>query len=328
MTVATPDGRTLAMATADLHGGSYVWDDDGLVFGTYFANTAGLTVPTGYEFVDLAGAGAADPGWGFKLSADHPNAYLYVVYVAQGSQADTDTDGDGLTDAEEVQLGTDLSKADTDGDGVDDGDEVVAGTDPTDPSSAPGGGPGPGDLLARVFTCPVEYTGTDFAGDCAATEGIAVAVGPFGGEETGNATTGADGTARFDDLGVGAFVVAADLPGDALDHTEIFCAAPGDTEPRRIERNGLTSITVDLRAGEPLTCSFYIFPADAGQPKPSAAPSAKPSAGTTTLPNTGTGSTAATEADARTFSPTVGLALVAGTLLVLAGGLTALRRRT
>ncbi len=43
-----------------------------------------------------------------------------------------DTDGDGLTDDEEAELGTDPEVADTDGDGLDDGAEVNDyGTDPT-----------------------------------------------------------------------------------------------------------------------------------------------------------------------------------------------------
>lgn len=42
-----------------------------------------------------------------------------------------DTDGDGLTDAEELALGTDPLVSDTDGGGVNDGDEVANGTDPT-----------------------------------------------------------------------------------------------------------------------------------------------------------------------------------------------------
>ena len=43
-----------------------------------------------------------------------------------------DTDGDGLTDFEEINYyGTDPNNADTDGDGVTDGDEVAQGTDPT-----------------------------------------------------------------------------------------------------------------------------------------------------------------------------------------------------
>lgn len=42
-----------------------------------------------------------------------------------------DTDGDGLTDAQEADLGTDPNNADTDGDGLTDGDEVNNyGTDP------------------------------------------------------------------------------------------------------------------------------------------------------------------------------------------------------
>ena len=48
---------------------------------------------------------------------------------------DDDPDGDGLTNLEERQYGTDPNNWDTDGDGVSDGDEVIAGTDPLDPQS-------------------------------------------------------------------------------------------------------------------------------------------------------------------------------------------------
>ena len=41
-----------------------------------------------------------------------------------------DSDGDGLTDAEEAQFGTDPLVADTDADGINDGDEIELGTDP------------------------------------------------------------------------------------------------------------------------------------------------------------------------------------------------------
>lgn len=45
---------------------------------------------------------------------------------------EVDSDGDGLTDAEEATLGTDPNNVDTDGDTLNDGDEVnVYGTDPT-----------------------------------------------------------------------------------------------------------------------------------------------------------------------------------------------------
>ena len=42
-----------------------------------------------------------------------------------------DADGDGLTDGEEVALGSDPDEADSDGDGIPDGEEFANGTDPT-----------------------------------------------------------------------------------------------------------------------------------------------------------------------------------------------------
>jgi uncharacterized protein (TIGR03382 family) len=47
-------------------------------------------------------------------------------------EAGPDSDGDGISDADEAVLGTDPDVADTDGDGMDDGDEVAWGTDPWD----------------------------------------------------------------------------------------------------------------------------------------------------------------------------------------------------
>jgi hypothetical protein len=45
-----------------------------------------------------------------------------------------DSDGDGLSDAEEAVLGTDPNNPDSDGDGIPDGDEVDIGSDPLDPN--------------------------------------------------------------------------------------------------------------------------------------------------------------------------------------------------
>ena len=48
---------------------------------------------------------------------------------------DDDTDGDGLSNAEEEALGTDPDNPDSDGDGIDDGDEVTFGANPLDEDS-------------------------------------------------------------------------------------------------------------------------------------------------------------------------------------------------
>ena len=56
-----------------------------------------------------------------------------------------DLDGDGLSDADEAELGTNPEMADSDGDGADDGEEVDAGTDPLDAADLPYEGGWPHD---------------------------------------------------------------------------------------------------------------------------------------------------------------------------------------
>jgi uncharacterized protein (TIGR02217 family) len=60
-----------------------------------------------------------------------------MAVTAIGVASSLDSDGDGLTDDEEILLGTDPNNSDTDGDGVNDGDEVDGGSDPLDPDSFP-----------------------------------------------------------------------------------------------------------------------------------------------------------------------------------------------
>ncbi|MGB0640711.1 MAG: hypothetical protein ACPGTU_15335 [Myxococcota bacterium] len=45
----------------------------------------------------------------------------------------SDSDGDGITECDELELGTDPNNADTDGDGFADAEEVLCVSDPTDP---------------------------------------------------------------------------------------------------------------------------------------------------------------------------------------------------
>lgn len=87
-------------------------------------------VPPAFAAVAMQ-AGYIAPG-----GADTSNAVMATIY-----QPGDDSDGDGLTAADEVSLyGTDPGSADTDGDGSDDMEEVDAGTDPLDPTSTPGAG--------------------------------------------------------------------------------------------------------------------------------------------------------------------------------------------
>lgn len=60
---------------------------------------------------------------------------LVLPLVALGACGGLDSDGDGLTNKEERELGLDPKSPDTDGDGLDDGDEIAAGTDPLKPDT-------------------------------------------------------------------------------------------------------------------------------------------------------------------------------------------------
>lgn len=66
---------------------------------------------------------------------------LITAALLTGCAADVeinvDPDDDGLTDAEEAELGTDLVVADSDGDGFDDGAEVEQNTNPLDALDKP-----------------------------------------------------------------------------------------------------------------------------------------------------------------------------------------------
>ena len=62
---------------------------------------------------------------------------------------DADPDADGLTNAEEEQLGTDPNNNDTDGDSVNDGDEYDQGSNPNDPNDNQ---PPPNGTVPATFT--------------------------------------------------------------------------------------------------------------------------------------------------------------------------------
>lgn len=57
--------------------------------------------------------------------------FAFLTACTFDAENNADTDGDGLTDDEEADLGTDPTLADTDGDGVTDPQELEDGTNPT-----------------------------------------------------------------------------------------------------------------------------------------------------------------------------------------------------
>lgn len=87
-------------------------------------------MPDGYGDTGYAGYGGSGYGdythWPCDIAWDTYAWYYNPPHV------DTDADDDGLSDEEEVAIGTNTSDSDSDDDGLADGDEVSDGTDPLD----------------------------------------------------------------------------------------------------------------------------------------------------------------------------------------------------
>ena len=81
-------------------------------------------------FTACAGDGASIDGQACSLDADCGDGWVCAAQACRA--ADGDQDRDGLTNAEEVALGTDPADIDTDGDGAEDGVEVGDVAAPTD----------------------------------------------------------------------------------------------------------------------------------------------------------------------------------------------------
>lgn len=140
---ATSHARAvLAAATFDSQFGG---DDDFFVdWAIPFADLAGDVVLDTELLLTLGTSSSAQ-----SIDADvmchdgsRAGATLRVVWtevVRPDGVIVIDTDGDGLSDDEEIVIGTRPDDPDTDGDGVPDGVEVRTGTDPTDQGGGGGG---------------------------------------------------------------------------------------------------------------------------------------------------------------------------------------------
>lgn len=129
-----------AIANADTDGDGFTDDEEILVYGTDPLNPN----------PDSDGDGLYD---------DWENAYTCVDVNVVDHAADPDNDG--LTNLEELRLGTDPCDDDMDSDGLSDGDEVSYGTDPT-LADTDGDGLSDGDEVNTYSTNPLN---TDTDGD-------------------------------------------------------------------------------------------------------------------------------------------------------------------
>ena len=132
----------------DLAGFLNVFFDDfsiGLFSGSIGSLLSGAGVDTLVSDA-IAGLIGFDPGVGAQIAAGNlpfpltdPEVALVPPLPGLGAVTfsfDPDSDDDGLTDGEEIALGTDPFDPDTDDDGLTDGEEVeIHGTDPLDPDT-------------------------------------------------------------------------------------------------------------------------------------------------------------------------------------------------
>jgi len=137
---------------------------------------------------------------------------LGLLVIPARADDDLDSDGDGLTDAQEAILGTDPAKIDTDGDGLTDGQEVELGTNPL---LADTDGDGLDDALEIGWTLPTQI---DSDGD-GLTDGSEV--NEYNSDPL-YADTDGDGLTDPMELSLGCDLLVSDSDGDGLyDGTEV-----------------------------------------------------------------------------------------------------------
>jgi outer membrane protein OmpA-like peptidoglycan-associated protein len=207
--------------------------DEVLVYGTdpAFIDSDGGGSPDGEEvLVDLT-----DPRDGFDdfaglVDSDGDGVTNRDELLAGTDPYDADTDGDGLDDGAELLAGTDPTVLDSDGDGVIDGDEVyVEGTDPTLADTDAGGSADGAELLAG--TDPLDPLDDDGDGD-----GLSNLEESLLGTDPALADTDGDALSDRDEAVVrGTDPLDADMDDDGLLDGAEFVAG---TNVRRADTDG------------------------------------------------------------------------------------------
>jgi gliding motility-associated-like protein len=149
-----------------------------------------------------------------------------------------DCDGDGLTNEEEIAIGTDPLNPDTDGDGVLDGTEVADGTSPTDPC----------EYVEASITEPqgTGWQNADCDGDGLTNEEeVDLGTDPFNPDTDGDGVTDGvevtDGTSPLDPCEF--FLTSVTLP-PSLEWLALDCDGDGLTNEEEIE-NGTDPFNPD-----------------------------------------------------------------------------------
>lgn len=136
-----------------------------------------------------------------------------------GGADDVDSDEDGLTDAQEAELGTDAHEPDSDDDGSGDWEEVLNGTDPLEPDTDDDGVPDGAD----------EDPGTDPSSVDSDGDGLTDDVEEILGTDPGSEDSDDDGFSDVDELAYGTDPVLADADGDRLsDEDEVEYGTDSD----------------------------------------------------------------------------------------------------
>ena len=134
----------ITVTGVNLTGSTFAFTPSGVVVtaasinssGTSASLTLSMSTSTLGRFT-LVGTNPAGPSNPTPILGFVRGVLVFNTISIPGSDPNADPDGDGLTNVQEIALGTDPLNRDTDGDGFWDGLEVAMGSDPLDPHSIP-----------------------------------------------------------------------------------------------------------------------------------------------------------------------------------------------
>jgi outer membrane protein OmpA-like peptidoglycan-associated protein len=213
--------------------------------GGYYPNKyfrTSFLIPVGFGVESFTSEKISITGdLGFRIIQDNSelidknwlDSYLKVqigVVYHFGASSSVDSDGDGLTDEQERQYGTDPNDPDTDGDGLKDGEEVIQyHTDPLNPDTDGDGIPD-GNEVFKFKTDPKKFD-TDDDGLSDGEEIMKYNTDPLRADTDGDGLTDGDEVKKYR-----TNPLKPDTDGDGLsDGDEVL---KYHTDPLRVDTDG------------------------------------------------------------------------------------------